>query len=177
MHTIKKYANRKLYHINRKQYITLEGISALIQNNEPVQVTDNETGEDITAQILAQIVLQTRGQKQPLSTSFLTSLIQSSGDTFASLRRSVWSAFGGPSEVDSEIEQRLQHLQDEGTIDESEGDRLKKLLVTNGSATSKSDVSFDVPNAHDVARLNTQVDVLTQMVDQLLQEQQKKNKS
>src|SRR6266498_4059994 len=31
MQTIKKYANRKLYHTNRKQYITLDGIAALIQ--------------------------------------------------------------------------------------------------------------------------------------------------
>ena len=48
MQTIKKYANRKLYHTNRKQYITLDGIAALIQAGEQVQVLDNETGEDIT---------------------------------------------------------------------------------------------------------------------------------
>jgi len=61
MQTIKKYANRKLYHTNRKQYITLEGIATLIQAGDQVQVLDNETGEDITAQILTQVVLQTRG--------------------------------------------------------------------------------------------------------------------
>src|SRR5262249_12123246 len=55
--TIKKYANRKLYHTNRKQYITLDGIAALIQAGDQVQVLDNETGEDITAQILSQVVL------------------------------------------------------------------------------------------------------------------------
>lgn len=59
MQTIKKYANRKLYHIDRKQYITLEGIAALVQAGEQVRVIDNETGEDITAQILAQVALQT----------------------------------------------------------------------------------------------------------------------
>ena len=48
MQLIKKYANRKLYHTNQKQYITLEGIARLVQDGEPVQVLDNESGEEIT---------------------------------------------------------------------------------------------------------------------------------
>ena len=58
--TIKKYANRKLYHLDRKRYITLDGIAELIQAGEQVQVLDNETGEDISASILAQVALQAR---------------------------------------------------------------------------------------------------------------------
>ena len=42
MQTIKKYANRKLYHTNRKQYITLDGIAALIQAGDLI---DNEQME------------------------------------------------------------------------------------------------------------------------------------
>src|SRR5262245_48906369 len=60
--TIKKYANRKLYHTNRKQYITLDRIAELIRAGEQIQVVDNETGEDITASILAQVVAPTRGR-------------------------------------------------------------------------------------------------------------------
>ena len=71
MQTIKKYANRKLYHTNRKQYITLDGIAALIQAGDAVQVLDNETGEDITAQILTQVVLQTRSGGDRLPTQVL----------------------------------------------------------------------------------------------------------
>ena len=103
MQTIKKYANRKLYHTNRKQYITLDGIAALIQAGDPVQVLDNETGEDITAQILTQVVLQTRSGGDRLPTQVLTGLIQAGGDTIAGVRRSFWSAIGGTSVVDSEI--------------------------------------------------------------------------
>ncbi|RMD76579.1 MAG: pesticidal protein Cry15Aa, partial [Chloroflexi bacterium] len=51
MHIIKKYANRKLYHTNEKRYITLDGIAQLVQKGETVQVLDNETGDDITANI------------------------------------------------------------------------------------------------------------------------------
>ena len=109
MQTIKKYANRKLYHTNRKQYITLDGIAALIQAGDPVQVLDNETGEDITAQILTQVVLQTRSGGDRLPTQVLTGLIQAGGDTIAGVRRSFWSAIGGTSVVDSEIHRRLGH--------------------------------------------------------------------
>src|SRR5215218_6077356 len=93
MQTIKKYANRKLYHTNRKQYITLEGIAALIQAGEPVQVTDNETGADITASILAQVAVQARGGRLP--TQVLTGLIEAGGDTLAGVRRSLWVTLGG----------------------------------------------------------------------------------
>src|SRR3712207_2702998 len=107
MQLIKKYANRKLYHTNRKQYITLEGIAALIQAGEAVQVLDNETGEDITSSILTQVVLQSRASGERLPTNVLTGLIQAGGDTIAGMRRSFWSTLGGASMVDSEISRRL----------------------------------------------------------------------
>ena len=91
MQTIKKYANRKLYHTNRKRYITLEGIAALIQAGEQVQVVDNETGEDITEPVLSQVVLQARGSGGRLPTHVLTGLIQAGGDTLSGVRRSIWS--------------------------------------------------------------------------------------
>ena len=78
MQTIKKYTNRKLYHTNRKQYITLDRIAALIQAGEDVRVVDNESGEDITAPILAQVVAQARHSGGLLPTHVLTDLIQAS---------------------------------------------------------------------------------------------------
>ncbi|HMQ33518.1 MAG TPA: polyhydroxyalkanoate synthesis regulator DNA-binding domain-containing protein, partial [Chloroflexaceae bacterium] len=93
MHLIKKYANRKLYHTNQKQYITLEGIARLVQEGEPVQVLDNETGDDITSTILAQVVLTARGRSGPqLPTQLLTGLIQIGGDTLTNLRRTLASS-------------------------------------------------------------------------------------
>lgn len=80
MQLIKKYANRKLYHTNEKRYITLDGIANLIQAGEHIQVLDNETGEDITVTVLAQVVLQAREQGGGLlSATVLMSLIQLGG--------------------------------------------------------------------------------------------------
>lgn len=163
MQTIKKYANRKLYHINRKQYITLEGIAALIQAGEPVQVLDNETGEDITAAILTQVVLQARSSSDRLPTHVLTGLIRAGGDTLAGVRRSLWSTLGGTSMVDIEIKQRLDQLHAEGRIDEAEYARLEELLLHREGSPPP-----DIPSQRDVARLHAQIDALSAAVEQLL---------
>ena len=55
-HLIKKYANRKLYDTRTSRYITLDGISDLLRQGAEIQVVDRETGRDITAVTLSQIV-------------------------------------------------------------------------------------------------------------------------
>ena len=56
--TIKRYGNRKLYDVEASAYISLDEIASLIRRGDTVQVLDNVTGEDITAQTLTQIVLE-----------------------------------------------------------------------------------------------------------------------
>ncbi|HEU4325653.1 MAG TPA: polyhydroxyalkanoate synthesis regulator DNA-binding domain-containing protein [Roseiflexaceae bacterium] len=172
MHSIKKYANRKLYHTNRKQYITLDGIAELIQAGEQVQVIDNETGEDITAGILAQVVLQARGRKSALPTHLLTDLIQAGGDTISGLRRSVWAAISGESSVDAEIRRRLHQLVTEGLLTADEGARMVRMLVRNGSDEATRAL-LDLPTSGDVARLRSQVETLAAAVEQLLAERER----
>ena len=55
---IKRYGNRKLYDVEASAYVSLDDIAALIRRGETVEVVDNVTGEDITAQTLTQIVLE-----------------------------------------------------------------------------------------------------------------------
>ena len=169
MQTIKKYSNRKLYHTNRKRYITLEGIAALIQAGEQVSVIDNETGEDITTPILAQVVLQAGGRKSSLPAHVLAGLIQTSGDTIAGLGRSVWTALSGTMLIDIEIKRRVQQLRDQGTIDDEEAAHMLQLLTHHTSANPPSTL-LDLPSSNDIARLNAQVDALTSAVEQLLAE-------
>ena len=169
MQTIKKYANRKLYHTNRKQYITLDGIAALIQAGEQVQVLDNETGEDITAQILTQVVLQTRSGSDRLPTQVLTGLIQAGGDTIAGVRRSFWSAIGGASVVDAEIKRRLEQLHADGRIDADELARLHDLLLGPQPDSAHAEAG-EMPSHRDIVHLRNQVEALTAVVDQLLAE-------
>ena len=177
MHIIKKYVNRKLYHTNRKQYITLEGIAKLVQQGESVQVVDNESGEEITASILAQVVLQSQGRHGSLlPTSVLAGLIQIGGDTISGLRRALFSSFGGPNLLDQEIEQRIDRLVEEGSLSQPESLRWRQLLLRSDHTTLSSD-QLDLPSRNDIANLHQQVDRLSSIVEQLLQNPPQKARS
>lgn len=172
MQLIKKYANRKLYHTNQKQYITLEGIAKLVQEGDTVQVLENETGEDITADILAQVVLQSRGRSgAPLPTHLLTGLIQISGDTLANLRRGLMSALVGSESIEFELHRRIDHLVATGLLSVEEGKRWRQLLIQTDFGPVAEQVTAglrDIPSRHDLARLHDQVDALTHTVEELL---------
>jgi polyhydroxyalkanoate synthesis repressor PhaR len=55
---IKKYPNRRYYDATRSRHVTLEEIYGLIREGHEVSVTDSKTGEDITAKLLAQIIIE-----------------------------------------------------------------------------------------------------------------------
>ena len=74
---IKRYANRKLYDQSRSRYVTLEELEELIRQGREIRVVDAVSGEDLTSQTLAQIILDTaRGRRTALPVAFLHQLIQ-----------------------------------------------------------------------------------------------------
>ncbi len=91
---IKRYENRKLYDTEARAYVSLSDIAAIVRRGETVQVVDNRTGEDLTAQTLMQILLD-EGRKggRVLPTDLLHDLLRRSGEAFeagvASLRQGV----------------------------------------------------------------------------------------
>ena len=133
MRVIKRYPNRKLYDTKAKQYITLEGISVLIQSGEHIQVLDHETGSDLTAVTLTQIISEKeKGRRGFLPLSVLTGLIQAGGKTLTILREHLASPLELASHVDEEIERRLQALTSRGDLALEEGLRLREKLLAHG---------------------------------------------
>lgn len=55
---LKKYANRRLYDMEKSAYVTLNQVADLIRQGRQVEVIDAKTKEDVTASILTQIVLE-----------------------------------------------------------------------------------------------------------------------
>ena len=66
---IKKYPNRRLYDTTESKYITLEDVRRLILQEIPFVVTDKQTGEDITRNILLQIISEQEEAGAPLFTT------------------------------------------------------------------------------------------------------------
>lgn len=82
---IKKYPNRRLYDTAISSYITLEDVHQLIVDNEPFEVRDAKTGEDITRSVLLQIIAEQEQEGQPiLSTELLSQIIRFYGDSLQS---------------------------------------------------------------------------------------------
>ena len=64
---IKRYESRKLYDTEESRYVSLEDIARWVREGQQMQVVDNGTAEDVTAQVLTQIILD-EGKR---GTSFL----------------------------------------------------------------------------------------------------------
>ncbi len=83
MITIKKYSNRRLYDTSVSSYITQEELAERIREGEDVRVVHAKTDEDITQQVLAQIILESRGAAKLLPVPLLMRLIRMGDDRLA----------------------------------------------------------------------------------------------
>jgi polyhydroxyalkanoate synthesis repressor PhaR len=79
---IKKYANRRLYNTESSSYITLDHLAAMTREGRDFKVVDAKTDEDITHNVLTQIIMEeeARGQTM-LPVNFLRQLIAMYGDS------------------------------------------------------------------------------------------------
>lgn len=55
---IKKYPNRRLYDTSESRYITLEEVREMVLKEIPFKVVDRQSNEDITRNILLQIIME-----------------------------------------------------------------------------------------------------------------------
>lgn len=108
---IKKYANRRLYNTRTSAYVTLEDLARMVREGVDFNVQDAKTGEDLTRQILTQIIFEEESRGEALlpvqflrrligfyggsAQGLLPSYLEMSLDTFTKQQeqlRSQWSA-------------------------------------------------------------------------------------
>ncbi|GIL04465.1 polyhydroxyalkanoate synthesis repressor PhaR [Betaproteobacteria bacterium PRO7] len=78
---IKKYPNRRLYDTQTSTYITLADVKQLVLEHENFQVVDAKSGEDLTRQILLQIILEEESGGMPMfSAQMLAQIIRFYGN-------------------------------------------------------------------------------------------------
>lgn len=176
---IKRYPNRKLYNTQAKQYITLQEVGTLVQRGEEVCVVEHLGGEDITAIVFSQVILDLeRKQTGSIPHAILTSLIQTGGHTLEAVRLSVTQRLDLQKHVDVEIERRLNLLVQAGDISTEEGARLAGLLSSTDSETPEKAPTWEalihnlleqggLPSRQMFDDLNKQLDALSDIVDAL----------
>lgn len=73
---IKKYANRRLYNTSTSTYVTLEDLAKMVREGVDFVVFDAKTNEELTRQILTQIIFEEESRGQALlPVQFLRQLI------------------------------------------------------------------------------------------------------
>ena len=81
---LKKYSNRRLYDTEKSVYVTLDFVAGIIRQGRQIKVEDAKTGDDVTASILTQIVLEEARKKNHLLPTPLLYLIIQYGENVLS---------------------------------------------------------------------------------------------
>jgi polyhydroxyalkanoate synthesis repressor PhaR len=131
MHRIKKYANRKLYDTTDKKYISRTRLSELIKQGKDIIIIDNETGEDLTASIVSNLIATTRGKAGvTVSSGVLIQLFRKGGNALTDYAKryvSFWQRSFTMAE--DEIDDMVKKLVTSKEITRSEGTRLKREIM------------------------------------------------
>jgi polyhydroxyalkanoate synthesis repressor PhaR len=176
---IKRYRNRKLYNTQSKRYVTLEEIEQIIKEQEEIKVIDNDSGNDITATTLTQIIFDLEKSKNGvLPVDLLFSLVQSGGKRIDEIRRNIFTSLNFPHHFDIEIERRLKLLIENGELSKAEGIRLLENLLSIGFKQDSmienvegKIIEFlkdkEIPTKEDYRTLMNRIDTLSKKLDDL----------
>ena len=168
MPLIKRYPNRKLYDTESKRYVTLDEIAAMIRVGNDIQVSDHESGEDVTTLTLTQIILeQEKKSSGYLPHSLLTNLIRSGGSTLDQWRKSLQHGvanLGGVGRLSGAgLEENMSRLIEQGRLSVEQAQGLLKL------DTLLADIlhSLNVPTQSDINALRARIEELNGKLSEL----------
>ncbi len=80
MIVIKKYSNRRLYDTSSSAYVNLHQIADKIREGHRIKVVDAKEGDDLTQQILLQILLEIQGTQELLPNGLLHRMIRTTNE-------------------------------------------------------------------------------------------------
>jgi polyhydroxyalkanoate synthesis repressor PhaR len=118
----KKYANRRLYDTEKSAYVSIEQVAETIKGGRDVAVFDAKTGEDVTAFILSQILVEEAKSKKTLLPVSLLHLIVRYGDNLLGeffekyLDLAIKSYLAGKATFDDQFRQWLTMRSDFSTL-------------------------------------------------------------
>ncbi len=75
---LRRYPSRKLYNKTASSYVRLPEVAEMIRKGAGIRVEDTETGEDVTRQVLLQIIMEQEGHSDQaiLSANLMTDMIR-----------------------------------------------------------------------------------------------------
>jgi len=161
---IKRYANRKLYNTAASRYITLRGIAELLENGEEVKVVDNETGEDMTAVTLSQILVETERGGRSVPGSLLSELFQRGGTAIVErVRKGVDDAREDLEELRGSL-RGLMSANGAAKDNASSGAADLERLFQRGFERMAQ--ALDIPRRSELREISERLDRLTRLIEE-----------
>jgi polyhydroxyalkanoate synthesis repressor PhaR len=183
--TIKKYANRRLYHTGTSTYVTLDDLASMVKAGEEFAVFDAKSGEDITRSVLTQIIFEQEGKtgQNLLPVTFLRQLISYYGDSMQSLvpsyleysiqtlaqnqqkfREQMQSAFGQDvvQAMEDQVQKNMTMFRDALKMFTPFG-----LPGVSSPASSQPSAQAQAQDKGDIDTLKQQLDEMQKRLDQL----------
>ena len=167
--TIKKYANRRLYDTESSAYITLDRLAQMVREGRDFEVVDAKTGEDITRQVLTQIIVEEEAHgstmlpinflKQLIGLygnsmqNFVPSYLEAAMDAFQRNQSAVKDAFSG--NVFADLAKRNMAIFEDAS------------RAFTGSASKGGSKTETKPSGSDVDALKAELAALQAKVDKL----------
>jgi polyhydroxyalkanoate synthesis repressor PhaR len=122
---LKKYANRRLYDTEKRSFVSLSQVAELVKQGREIEISDDKTGEDVTAFILTQIVLEEAKKKTLLLPVSLLYLLIRYGDSVLSeffrnyLEQTLKNYLAYKSSMDSQFRTWLELGQDLSNLNQN----------------------------------------------------------
>ena len=157
---VKRYESRKLYDTEESRYVSLDEIAVWVRDGQEVQIIDNSSSQDVTAQTLAQIILdEGRNGRSSIPADVLRDLVRFGEKTLTSGVEHVQQSMDkmvkasidrlGPvrqareemtrlrSRLE-ELEESLAELEASGVVDETDLETVRKNAPAKKAAAKKA---------------------------------------
>jgi polyhydroxyalkanoate synthesis repressor PhaR len=180
---IKKYANRRLYNTGTSTYVTLEDLAVMVNDGHDFVVEDAKTGEDITRQVLAQIIFEQENKEGQslLPITFLRQLIRFYGDSMQMLvprylemsidsltreqekfRAQLAQAFGGSSfgPMEEQMRRNMEMFQRAFTM-------FTPFAKSAGEAAAAEESAKPEKSGGDLDQLKRQIEEMQKRLDRM----------
>src|SRR5215213_7391343 len=169
--TIKKYANRRLYDTESSAYITLDRLAAMIREGRDFEVVDAKTGDDITHQVLTQIIVEEESHGGTmLPVNFLRQLIGLYGGSMEStVPQYLDAAMDAFSKNQEAMREAFSGNFGGATMFADLAKRNMEMLEQAGRAFTATAVKkpAEKPAASEVDKLRAELAALQEKVDRL----------
>jgi polyhydroxyalkanoate synthesis repressor PhaR len=148
---IKRYGSRKLYDSVASRYVSMQALADMIRRGEEVEVVDNDSGEDVTVQVLTQVISEQGRRGSSFPSGLLHDLIRAGEEALQASEDAVTS---GVKQIQQGVEGFVQRatrdalgkLKQPSPMQEEMANLRSRLDALEASLSGLNDTDSEVPD-------------------------------